>query len=43
MSLWQFGAFIEGWNRHHSPDEDKGVPLSDEEAAELGSWLDQGR
>lgn len=42
MSLWQFHACVDQWNAHNSPDgAEKGVSLSDQEAEEIGRWLDE--
>lgn len=39
MSLWQFSAVIEGWNRAQDPESAK--RLTDEEADELFAMIDE--
>jgi hypothetical protein len=39
MSLWEFGATVEGYERAHNPEGDKGA-LTDQEADAIGAWLD---
>ncbi len=38
MSLFQFGELVEAWNAVHG---DGSAKLSDREAEELSSWLDE--
>lgn len=40
MSLWEYGAAVQGYNKAHSPAEEHGT-LSEEEYADLSSWLDE--
>lgn len=41
MSLWEFGAAVDGWNRANGADEGSGGALSSKEKDELWDWLQQ--
>ena len=39
MSLFQFGAVVEGWNKAHGGGDAEGPVLTDREADEIGARL----
>jgi hypothetical protein len=40
MSLWQFGAALQGWQQAHG-DPEKDTTLSEGEVVEISDWLDR--
>lgn len=39
MSIWQFGAAVEGYNAAHSTEDEKPEPPSDEEFEDMKARL----
>jgi len=37
MSLWQYAAVMDGWNKAHDPKAEKALTSSEEEA--LWNWM----
>jgi hypothetical protein len=41
MSLWQFAAMVDGWNKANAPAGDKGDGLKPEDEEQLSRYIDQ--